>query len=189
MVAEQIVTAGCTTSRRVEGLVRWHGREKGRAGGAKVGRRPVSRAGPSDPAHDEARASLGSAEEGLVGVPAQTRLGGLRIRYFDTAAASRPANTDADTDQTRPEHLHLKMTAIDVVSDPVRALEPSDASGGSQANASGAVVVLGSGNMDRASWYTSQEIGLAIEEERAAEAIVGLVRGRLDGWSRVMYDE
>ena len=33
------------------------------------------------------------------------------------------------------------------------------------------VVVLGSGNMDRASWYTSQELGLAIESE---EAVMGV---------------
>ena len=39
------------------------------------------------------------------------------------------------------------------------------------------VVVLGSGNMDRASWYTSQELGVAIEGEevvnRAWKAIEG----------------
>lgn len=33
------------------------------------------------------------------------------------------------------------------------------------------VVVLGSGNMDRASWYTSQELGVAIESE---EAVMGV---------------
>lgn len=33
------------------------------------------------------------------------------------------------------------------------------------------IVVLGSGNMDRASWYTSQELGIALEDEDAVKRI------------------
>ena len=38
------------------------------------------------------------------------------------------------------------------------------------------VVVLGSGNMDRASWYTSQELGVAVESME----VVAQVRKELD---------
>lgn len=38
------------------------------------------------------------------------------------------------------------------------------------------VVVLGSGNMDRASWFTSQELGVAIEDRE----VVAQVKGELD---------
>lgn len=38
------------------------------------------------------------------------------------------------------------------------------------------VVVLGSGNMDRASWYTSQEIGVAV----FGREVVAMVRGKVD---------
>ena len=48
---------------------------------------------------------------------------------------------------------HLKMTVVD-----------------------GEVVVLGSGNMDRASWYTSQEIGVAV----FGREVVEMVRGKVD---------
>ena len=39
------------------------------------------------------------------------------------------------------------------------------------------VVVLGSGNMDRASWYTSQELGVAIEGEETAKGIWRAIEG------------
>ena len=39
------------------------------------------------------------------------------------------------------------------------------------------IVVLGSGNMDRASWYTSQELGIAIEGEETAKGIWKAIEG------------
>lgn len=36
------------------------------------------------------------------------------------------------------------------------------------------VVVLGSGNQDRASWYTSQEVGVALENEEVARRFMQL---------------
>ena len=39
------------------------------------------------------------------------------------------------------------------------------------------IVVLGSGNMDRASWYTSQELGVAIEGEETAKGIWRAIEG------------
>ena len=39
------------------------------------------------------------------------------------------------------------------------------------------IVVLGSGNMDRASWYTSQELGVAIEGSETAKGIWSAIEG------------
>ena len=39
------------------------------------------------------------------------------------------------------------------------------------------IVVLGSGNMDRASWYTSQELGVAIEGEETAKGVWRAIEG------------
>ena len=39
------------------------------------------------------------------------------------------------------------------------------------------IVVLGSGNMDRASWYTSQELGVAIEGEDVVEGVWKAIEG------------
>ena len=45
----------------------------------------------------------------------------------------------------------------------------------------GAVVVLGSGNMDRASWFTSQELGVAIEDPAVVKDVWGQLETRLEG--------
>ncbi len=45
----------------------------------------------------------------------------------------------------------------------------------------GEVVVLGSGNMDRASWYTSQELGVALEGREIVEHVWGTLEARLNG--------
>lgn len=42
------------------------------------------------------------------------------------------------------------------------------------------VVVLGSGNMDRASWYTSQELGVAIEGEEVVKGVWKAVEGSFE---------
>ena len=43
------------------------------------------------------------------------------------------------------------------------------------------VMVLGSGNMDRASWYTSQELGIAVEDEGKIGDVWGMIEGQLRG--------
>ena len=57
--------------------------------------------------------------------------GMLSIRFYRPSAQALP-------EESEPQQSHLKLTIVD-----------------------GEVTVLGSGNMDRASWYTSQELGLA----------------------------
>ena len=41
-------------------------------------------------------------------------------------------------------------------------------------------VVLGSGNMDRASWYTSQELGVAIEGEEIVNGVWKAIEGTFE---------
>lgn len=49
----------------------------------------------------------------------------------------------------------------------------------------GEIIVLGSGNMDRASWFTSQELGVALLGRVVAERIRAAVDEGLEG--RVVY--
>ena len=65
------------------------------------------------------------------GLPEIAKLGALSIQYY----TPDPLRTDVVDDE--PTATHFKMTLVD-----------------------GKYLVLGSGNMDRASWYTSQELGI-----------------------------
>jgi phosphatidylserine/phosphatidylglycerophosphate/cardiolipin synthase-like enzyme len=49
----------------------------------------------------------------------------------------------------------------------------------------GEITVLGSGNMDRASWFTSQELGVALFGREVAQSIRVAVDEGLEG--RVAY--
>ncbi|ESZ97371.1 hypothetical protein SBOR_2255 [Sclerotinia borealis F-4128] len=95
------------------------------------------------------------------------RIGNLEIVYFNpalvnvndcnnsTTRSGDPAARGMDDigKESRPVKLHLKMTIID-----------ND------------ITVLGSGNMDRASWVTSQELGIAIFSEQMSRRLVEVVR-------------
>lgn len=72
---------------------------------------------------------------------------GPRYRESDNAAAG------AERCEGRPTKLHLKLTIVDE-----------------------AIAVLGSGNMDRASWVTSQEVGVAVFSEEVAKRVGEVVR-------------
>ncbi|CAK3943291.1 phospholipase d like [Lecanosticta acicola] len=50
------------------------------------------------------------------------------------------------------------------------------------------IVVFGSGNMDRASWYTSQELGVAFYSEELVAETRRLLEEKLKGRTRVVYD-
>lgn len=125
MVLEQLITAGTTTSRCVNYLVR---RYKG----------IVS-------------ARMGQDEE--VGDPS---LGELRIEYY----TPRP-----DGGEGEPVQSHLKLTIVDRTT-----------------------VVLGSGNMDRASWFTSQELGVAIFDEAFAAEAKAKIEASLVGRTQLHYN-
>lgn len=101
------------------------------------------------------RLSSQPASEDTVDLEAQTITpGALTISYFKPSAG-------ATLLEEEPVHSHLKLTIFD-----------------------GRHTVLGSGNMDRASWFTSQELGILIDDAIFAETIKRTVdttlQGRLD---------
>jgi phosphatidylserine/phosphatidylglycerophosphate/cardiolipin synthase-like enzyme len=49
------------------------------------------------------------------------------------------------------------------------------------------IVVLGSGNMDRASWFTSQELGVALAGREMVREVWGGLEGRLEGGRMEKY--
>jgi phosphatidylserine/phosphatidylglycerophosphate/cardiolipin synthase-like enzyme len=83
----------------------------------------------------------------------QAGLGKLEMFYYDSSLNEEDKNDG-------PVKSHLKLTIVDQE-----------------------IVVLGSGNMDRASWYTSQELGVAfIGRElavRIAQGVSECLKGRL----------
>ena len=78
-------------------------------------------------------------------------VGRLEIHYF------RPP-TNADGNPIGPVKSHVKCTTVD-----------------------NSVIVLGSGNMDRASWFTSQELGIALCDPGISQQIKSTVMFRLRG--------
>ena len=90
---------------------------------------------------------------------------GARVSSYGGAAGGGPQLIDLERDKSyrvgfltvsMPRELHLKCLIVD------------DAS-----------VVLGSGNMDRASWYTSQELGVVFESRELACRVRELVEREL----------
>jgi phosphatidylserine/phosphatidylglycerophosphate/cardiolipin synthase-like enzyme len=94
--------------------------------------------------------------------------GRLRIAYFH---ARRPAQsapmpgTVAETGTENPEQSHLKLTIVD-----------------------SEYTVLGSGNMDRASWYTSQELGILFQSNNFAAQVRQAVDKVMTGRYDVIFD-
>lgn len=91
-------------------------------------------------------------------------LGVLRIEYFAPASNERGSNGNGGTAEiahaiaARTAKSHVKLTIID-----------------------SETVVLGSGNMDRASWYTSQELGIMLEGREGVGRIWDRVEAGLEG--------
>ena len=83
-------------------------------------------------------------------------VGKLRVGYY--RALMPPTERGGSGTGDEPVKSHLKLTVVD-----------------------GEIVVLGSGNMDRASWYTSQELGVAFWSRDMAGEILGDVRECLSG--------
>ena len=135
MILEQLVTAGTTTSRCINKLIkRYQGLN------STAFRRPMS---------DE-EAALGSSTPGR-----------LHILYFDPIGGPRGRGREGG----EPQQSHLKMTIVD-----------------------DEVVVLGSGNLDRASWYTSQELGVAFFDKEVVKKVGSAVDEGVEGRSRVVFD-
>ncbi|KAH6633792.1 hypothetical protein C7974DRAFT_393482 [Boeremia exigua] len=92
---------------------------------------------------------------------APTKIGKLHISYFEP----RHGYKKRGDEQGEPQQSHLKMTIID-----------------------GEVIVLGSGNLDRASWFTSQELGVAFFGTDVVQKVEGTVDKAMVGRGKVVFD-
>lgn len=88
----------------------------------------------------------------------QPRLGRLRVSYFRARHAPQMAAEE-------PVHTHVKATVVD-----------------------GRFTVLGSGNMDRASWFTSQELGVLFDGEEFAASVRAALHHVLADRLDVVFD-
>lgn len=87
--------------------------------------------------------------------------GRLQISYFEPIDGLKPRGKEAH----EPQQSHLKMMMVD-----------------------GEVLVLGSGNLDRASWFTSQELGVAFFSADLVTRVENVVNQGMKGRSRLEYD-
>ncbi|KAH9873171.1 hypothetical protein J1614_005569 [Plenodomus biglobosus] len=92
---------------------------------------------------------------------ASTRPGHLQISYFEPIGGPKKRGQEGG----EPQQSHLKMTIVD-----------------------DEVLVLGSGNLDRASWFTSQELGVAFFNRRVVESVAKAVDIGMEGRSRLVFD-
>jgi phosphatidylserine/phosphatidylglycerophosphate/cardiolipin synthase-like enzyme len=97
-------------------------------------------------------------EEAAIAVP---RPGRLQISYFAPANGPRPRGAEGN----EPQQSHLKMMIVDHN-----------------------LLVLGSGNLDRASWFTSQELGVAFYNEQLVKRVSSVVDQAMEGRMKFMYD-
>lgn len=88
-------------------------------------------------------------------------IGRLRILYFGPSSAAAGGASHGKL----PVSTHLKLTIVD-----------------------DEVSVFGSGNMDRASWYTSQELGVAIQSPELARSVKAEVMKMNKQHTGVVYD-
>ena len=87
--------------------------------------------------------------------------GRLRISYFAPLRGARERGEEGG----EPQQSHLKMTIVD-----------------------NEVLVLGSGNLDRASWFTSQELGVAFFGEEVVGKVTDVVDKAMEGRGRCVFD-
>ncbi|KAL8403392.1 hypothetical protein RB594_008590 [Gaeumannomyces avenae] len=169
MLLEQLVTAGTTTALCIRSLVkRYEAMRKAASGGSAPGSRdsPVQLHSRREQEYaaspDSATLEDLSSFRPYIGEPGKLHIsyfGPPRIAQAKTAVAGRNNNTPLDLEMgvdeaaEEPVHPHIKLTIVD-----------------------GRMALLGSGNMDRASFYTSQELGVLF---RGAE-FVGPVKEALD---------
>ncbi|KAJ4315273.1 hypothetical protein N0V94_006038 [Neodidymelliopsis sp. IMI 364377] len=92
---------------------------------------------------------------------APAKVGRLTISYFEPKHGHKRRGEEMG----EPQQSHLKMTIVDRE-----------------------VLVLGSGNLDRASWFTSQELGVAFFGEDVVQKVEETVDRAMEGRSRVVFD-
>jgi phosphatidylserine/phosphatidylglycerophosphate/cardiolipin synthase-like enzyme len=96
-------------------------------------------------------------EEAAIATP---KPGSLHISYFEPIGGPKKRGNEAD----EPQQSHLKMTIVD-----------------------DEVLVLGSGNLDRASWFTSQELGVAFFDKEVVKKVASAVDEGMRGRSKVEF--
>ncbi|PVI01254.1 hypothetical protein DM02DRAFT_613777 [Periconia macrospinosa] len=104
--------------------------------------------------------STSTDEEAAIAI-SPYRPGRLRIEFFEPLGGPRKKGQEGG----EPQQSHLKMMCVD-----------------------GEVVVLGSGNLDRASWFTSQELGVAFFDKEFVGNVLGSVEEGMRGRTRVVFD-
>ncbi|CBY00609.1 hypothetical protein IAQ61_011521 [Plenodomus lingam] len=135
MILEQLVTAGTTTSRCIQTLIKRY--------------RSITSSNSQRPQSDEEAAI------------ASTRPGRLQVAYFEPIGGSKKRGQEGG----EPQQSHLKMTIVD-----------------------NEVLVLGSGNLDRASWFTSQELGVAFFHSGVVKSVANAVDIGMEGRSKLLFD-
>ncbi|KAL1842258.1 hypothetical protein VTK73DRAFT_3170 [Phialemonium thermophilum] len=160
MMLEQLVTAGTLTSWCLRSLVRRY--QAMRGSGPDQRDRGDESAVLEDDDEDDDEAQ----EQEQRDLEAQTpRAGRLRVSYFrPQAVAAAPGESGTDASE-EPVHSHLKLTIVD-----------------------GRFTVLGSGNMDRASWFTSQELGILFDSRDFAAVVGRSVARVLEDRVDVVFD-
>ncbi|KAE8850000.1 hypothetical protein PTNB85_00416 [Pyrenophora teres f. teres] len=133
MILEQLVTAGTTTSRCINRLIKRY---------RKLSSDTIQATDEESPM-------------------AAFQPGNLHISYFDAIGGPRSRGREGG----EPQQSHLKMTIVD-----------------------DEVLVLGSGNLDRASWFTSQELGVAFFDRDVVLKVKSAVDTGMEGRSRVVFD-
>jgi phosphatidylserine/phosphatidylglycerophosphate/cardiolipin synthase-like enzyme len=97
-------------------------------------------------------------EEAAIATP---KPGRLHVSYFEPIGGPKNKGNEAG----EPQQSHLKMTIVD-----------------------DEVLILGSGNLDRASWFTSQELGVAFFDKEVVEKVGSAVDEGTQGRSKVVFD-
>ncbi|KAK4463026.1 hypothetical protein QBC42DRAFT_325345 [Cladorrhinum samala] len=98
------------------------------------------------------------------------KLGRLLVSYF-CPRSRRESNSNRERQpliadgHEEPVHSHLKLTIVD-----------------------GEFTVLGSGNMDRASWFTSQELGILFQDRALATSVRTAVDSTLEARLATVFD-
>jgi phosphatidylserine/phosphatidylglycerophosphate/cardiolipin synthase-like enzyme len=105
------------------------------------------------------------------------RYTGLLNQYHRISKNSDPENPTQKPGELRIGYYHLRKSG--------KAEEEPVKSHLKLVIADEEITVLGSGNMDRASWYTSQELGVAFFSAEMAEKIRECVDEGLEG--RIQY--
>ncbi|KAL2182173.1 hypothetical protein L209DRAFT_738807 [Thermothelomyces heterothallicus CBS 203.75] len=121
----------------------------------------------------KAQSGVGDASRDLeAGLPnSGTRVGRLLIWYFHAKNPSSPGVLEGQPavatqpQGEEPVHSHLKLALVDAE-----------------------YALLGSGNLDRASWFTSQELGILFQSRELCSNIKAAVDGVLEGRLDLIFD-